>query len=191
MASFINIELLSNASFAFSFILVWIIMYALLSFTKFLEAQNSLRGLLAAVVAILVLLAPPVLVVVQLIVPWFALLFIFISFVLLGLMMFGIDKDQIKKYVSASSDGGNNTVQLWVIIVSLIIFVSALGLVFFTPQSADATDTTETVIAEDGTVTTVGSRGPGAVEAIFFHPKVLGMLFIMLLATFACVQLAK
>ncbi|HLP79397.1 MAG TPA: hypothetical protein VK158_02080 [Acidobacteriota bacterium] len=189
MATFLDIGLVSKASFIFAFILVWCIVYAVLSYSKTFEAKENIRALIALMVALLTMLSPPIVKIVSIIAPWFSLGFVFIFFLLVGIMMFGIDKNTVAEWVKGSGSG--LTIRYWIIIVSAIILVGALGAVFF---SGDPTAGTQTNIsASEGTTTdgSVGSVGAGALMATIFHPKMLGAIFVMLLALFTVLQLAK
>ena len=198
-STFIDVGLITGAQFVFSFILVWIFTYVILGFTKLFEAQQNLRGLIALMAALLTLASPKVLSVVSLVVPWFSIIFILITFILLGLMIFGIPMSSITKMVADKE----NPVTNFVIIVFVIIFVAGLGFVFFsgggnTPAATTTTTTadgavivTEATTTGTGTGSNVGGTGAGALMATLFHPKVLGAIFVMLLGLFTVLLLVK
>jgi len=187
--TFIDVSLITGAQFIFSFVLVWIIVYAVLGFTKLFDTQQHLRGLLAIMAALLTLASPKVLTVVSLIVPWFSILFIFITMLLLGIMIFGVKGETISKWVEEK----DNAVVNFVIIIAGIIFVAGLGYVFFSGSPADQSGSIGVNVTSSGTVATgnVGGTGPNALLATLFHPKVLGAIFVLLLGLFTILLLVK
>lgn len=195
--TFIDVSLLTGAQFVFSFVLVWIIVYVILGITKIFENQKHLQGLLAIFIALLTLTSPKVLAVVSLVVPWFAIMFVFITLVMLGIMIFGVEMKQITAYITDKE----NPVMHFVMIISVIIVIGGLGAVFFSGDqpavngsTTVATQTgTQTVITSSGTTTsgTVAAVGPGALLATLFHPKLLGAMFVLLLGLFTVLMLVK
>lgn len=195
--TFIDVSLLTGTQFIFSFVLVWIIVYVVLGITKIFESQKHLQGLLAVFIALLTLTSPKVLAVVSLIVPWFAIMFVFITLVMLGIMIFGVKMDDITKYIMDKE----NPIQNFVIIIAVIILLGGVGAVFFsgTPSANQGTTVlqtntgTQTVITSSGTTTTgdVGGVGAGALLATLFHPKLLGAIFVLLLGLFTVLLLVK
>jgi hypothetical protein len=190
MATFLDITILGRLSLLFTFVLIWVLTYALLSMVDLFKSQQNLKGLIAVCIAVITLFFPPILRVIEIIIPWFSLMFIFLIFVLLFFMLFGVKLDDIKK---ATWDGDNSTtVRNWILVVSAMILLGGLGYVFFTdtPSQVDGQSSTSgNQISVDGTG--VGGRGVGALESTFFHPKVLGLIIVMLMGVFAVLLLTK
>lgn len=192
MATFLDIGILSQAQLVFAFVLVWVMTYSILSYTKAFNLDNHLRALIAIFVALITLISPQVLQVITIIVPWFVLMFIFITFVLLAIMIFGVSNKDIADMMAKGAEGSGNTIRYWIIIIGSIILIAALGYVFFQDeggvgQTQTTIDPATGVVAEGD----VGTQGQGALFATLFHPRVLGLVFVMLLGLFAVLQLAR
>ncbi len=190
MSTFLDISLLVGFAPIFGFILVWVLVYGVLTFSKVLDLAQHMRAIIALMIAIITLFIPQVMQTLIFIVPWFTVMFIFIIFILIALMAFGTTKADIAKAVWAS-EGSGAVVRNTVIIISFIILASALGVVFFggdAPMINTATNATATTSVEPSEV---GDVGPGALLATIFHPKLLGVIFLMLISLFAVLQLAK
>ncbi len=186
----IDISVIGIFAPIFGFILVWALVYGLLSFSKTIELPQHIRALIAVMMAILTLFIPQVMTALVLAVPWFTLMFVFIIFVLIGIMAFGVSKDDITKAVMG--DGAGIAVRNGVIIVSFIILAGTLGFVFF--GEGQFFEETPTNVSTTGSVLSdgdVGDVGAGALFATIFHPKMLGVIFLMLISLFAVLQLAK
>ena len=201
MATFLDVTLLSNVSVIFGFLLVWTLVYGVLSFSKAFELQQHIRALVALLAAFLTLFIPAILQVIMIIVPWFTLMLIFIVFVVITLMAVGITKENIASAMW-SSTGNGLAARNAIIIVGFIIVGAALGQAFFEGDGAlvDVGTTSEVAATEnaqgtpDGQVLQtgeVGSTGQGALLATIFHPRMLGAIFVMLISLFAVLQLAK
>lgn len=200
MASFLDIGILQSLDTLFAFLLVWIITYGILTYSKIFKLELNARALIAVVIAVLTLTAPRILDIIVMITPWFSLGFIFITFVLLGLMALGISSEQISKYING--DGVASTARYWVIILGAVILLASLGLTYFSGDPGEINEEGASSgqsgslnanfdPATGTTVGDVGGTGQNEVVATIFHPKMLGMLFIMLLAVFTVLQLAK
>ncbi|MFT4311978.1 MAG: hypothetical protein ACMXYF_02010 [Candidatus Woesearchaeota archaeon] len=190
---------MSRSQTVFAFILVWCIVYGILSFTNIFELDKGVKALIAVIMALITLIAPPVLQIISFIVPWFTLMFLFIFLVMLALMMLGAKESDFASMIKPK-DGETSVIKSWIIIISAIIFVAAIGFVFFQPQvdvdgnAIPSQDATVTPIIDPQTgvvIGDVGDQGASALFATLFHPKVLGMLFILILGLFAVLLLTK
>ncbi len=189
-ATFLDIGILTNFQFVFSFVLVWCLVFAILGFTEIFKTAKHLQALISIMVALLTLLSPKLLQVISLIVPWFSILFIFVTLILLGIMMFGIDIKTIAGYVKS----GDSSIVQQIVVISFIILIAGLGFVFFSGDATSPNSSTQTNISMVGGTTASGaidSIGPGALMATLFHPKLLGAIFVLLLGLFTVLLLVK
>lgn len=173
---FQGFEVLGFFSYLFPFLLVLFILYAILAKTQILSENNSLNAIVALVFAVLLVVSKSALVVVNTMIPWFVLLIIFVLFLLMIVKTFGYDDNAIKEAVS-----GRGYIMTTLIIVALIIFVGALASVF----GQDLLNR-DTGIDENG-VNQTGQSSDFETNLwdTLFHPKVLGLIVIVLVSTFA------
>jgi hypothetical protein len=124
-------------------------------------------------------------------VPWIILMVVLIFFMIMTFMFFGVKEGDIAK----SALGKQKQIIYWVVIIFIVIFLASISKVMF---AGGGQTTTTTVTETTGTGTGIavnesqaGTVGQAAFWATLFHPKVLGAVFILLLAVFAVMLLAK
>lgn len=183
MATVLDVGLLSKFSFLFSMLLIIVLVYGILEYTKIFGDRQGLHILVAFLLGVLLLLFPSVNKVISLITPWFVLLFIFLLLMVIAYKMLGATDADIKDAMVT-----NKSIIYWIMIFSVIILLGGLGVVFFTGNE----NGTGTNISSSGVSTSgdVGSTGTGALFATIFHPKVLGLIFLMLIGVFTITTLS-
>src|SRR3989338_3861325 len=177
MATFLDLGLLQSFSAVFTWLLVFVLIFGILSFTKLFGEGAGLHAIIAFSIASLTMFSPTLIKLVGNMAPWFVVIFLFILFLLLGYKMFGITDTDITDTVKKTG-----AIKWTVFIVGLIIFIASLsnaygpGLLPTTVPQPSA----ETAVTETGEVapSTATSDFGTNVAAVFFHPKVIGMLFI-------------
>jgi hypothetical protein len=200
MVAFLDIGLLGYFRVIFTMILIFVIIYGLLTWTKpFGDSGNGLYALIAVAFAVLSITSTSVLTLVTFMTPWFFVVIFVGFFILFMLMIFGLkDKDL--------SAGKTPQLRTWVIIITIVILVFGLG-------SAFGQKTLEQGSGTSGTTTTsttsnvsglggVGGTGIGTTNATgtpestasgsyqsntlntLVNPQVLGFIAIMLIAVF-------
>ncbi|MBI1969997.1 hypothetical protein HYS48_04855 [Candidatus Woesearchaeota archaeon] len=169
--------LLGKFTLIFSFVLVVVVIYGILSFTKAFGDNKMVQGLLALLFGLFVLIMPGMSEVISLFIPWITLLLIILIFLLLFFKLFGAtDKDFMA--VLGEYKG---------IVWTIISFVLLIGLWAVTqvyygyyqetpPGEAGAVEQAVSAQEEGNITKTFG--------AVFFHPKVLGVVFILLFSVF-------
>ncbi len=187
MPTFLDIGLLNYVQVLFPFILVWVVVYSILQWREVLGKNQSLHAIIALVLAIMTALSKPVVALIQYMAPWFAMLLIFSLFIILFLKFFGVSDSAIKDAFEKSDDARFLT--YWIIVISVIVFAGAVGKVFFAGESVYVGGQTGTVLQSvaSGNASYLGvatASGEANFAATLFHPKVLGMLFIMVVAAF-------
>lgn len=191
MATPLDVGLLSKFSIIFSMLFIFVVVYSVLSMTKLLGKNNGVNSIVALVTALMLLFAPNVAEVINIMIPWFILLLIFILMVYLLFRFMGASESDLTKVLKEYK------AILWVIIViSVIIFLAALGKVFFSSETSDQNNfgnDNRPTIGKNGTIVPgdiAGPPGEATFWATFFHKKVLGMIFVLLIGMFALITLA-
>ncbi len=179
MATPLDIGVLKQFSGIFPFLLILVLTYGILSMTEWFKEKKGLAALIALIAAIMTLFSPIAIKTVNMMAPWFVILLIFMFLFILAFMMFGYGQKDITEFVTKGEYG----VGSWVMALMLLIGVGSLV----------------TVINEErGFSALTGSNASAnmtAVEAGFwqtvFHPKILGMILVLLIAYFTVRQMTK
>ena len=204
MATFLDISGLSFFSSIFTFLLIFVAVYALLSWGKVLGSNNGIHSIMAAAVAVLFMFSKDAIEFVNFVVPWFVIMFIVILLMLMAYSMFNPGSNVFDILVGS---GRHTTVVYWIITISVIIILLGLGNTYGQKAGPYLDKNGEAITVSDyGNDTNVISgvaenfRGEGLVStgdwrtnigATLFHPRILGIIFILLLATFTILFLAK
>ncbi len=171
MATFIDITALQNFSHIFVFLYVWLGVYGILLYTKFLGQNKFLPILISMMLGLFVLFSDLAVRVILKTVPWIVALFIFIFLTTIATQSFGGTGN-------ASTFGGLNYVLL--VIVAIAVIVGALA------------EIRQTVgVPGDNETSTDFDRDFTKTSTIFFHPSFLGMMFLLAIAIFTIALLAS
>lgn len=174
MATPLDLGALAAFDKVFTFILVGVLVYAFLSKTEYFKDERRVfAAIISLVVGILTLTSGLAIQTVNLMAPWFVLLIIFAMFMMLAFMMFGFSLDDIKKFIESGNFGVGN----WIMWIVVIIGIGSL--VYVWDQQAGFGELTEGNV----TVEKVESQEYGFWQTLF-HPKILGMALVMLVAFF-------
>ncbi len=165
MATFLDISGLQQFSTFFVFIFVWLAVYAILVYSKVLGNNKIIHVIIGLVIGLLVLFSPIATGTVEYIAPWFAVVFIFVIFVTMALKLFG-------------ASGMESLGSLRILTFVVIILIMVVGALSYIRQEV-------TVPGDDGT-----SVDYSKTTTILFHPKILGIIFIMIIAIFTIVLMA-
>lgn len=191
MASPLDITLIRQFDFIFPFLLVFAFVYAGLSFMNAFKGNKALHAIVALVLAFMTLFSPLAVRTITLMSPMFVIFMIFLFFGLMIFMTLGPKETDVVKVLSMKE---NQFAWWWILAIVLLIgfgaFFKALAESGGVPGYSGGGTTT--------TTTTTGgtpSVGAGAQEeqfyATLFHPKVLGLIFVMLLGLFTINRLAS
>lgn len=186
----LDLSLLVRFTPAFVFLLALVLVYALLAHTKPVGDQKAIYAIVAVVIAIFIALYKPALAMVQFLAPWFTVIFIFIIFILISYKLFGASDSDIHSVIT-----GHSGIQWTVGIIAILVGLGALSAAFGQQNlegtvPGAATDTGDTItFATDGSVAQPAGTGTGKfqtnLERTFYHPKTLGILFILFLSALA------
>lgn len=183
MATPLDISALKQFSGVFSFLFVLVLVYAILSQTAWFKEKHGMAAMIALIAAFMTLFSSIAMKTINLMAPWFVLFVIFMILFILAFMIFGYSQKDITDFVS----GGEFGVGMWVMAIMIIIGVGSLVAVI--NEEVGFKGLTE------GNVSMYGDSVPTSQEyglwQTVFHPKILGMVLIMLIAFFAVRQISK
>lgn len=168
MATILDVGLIKYFVPVFTFVFVWLIMFMLLSKVKIFGDNKNLNSFFSFIVAVLFMFVGPAWKIVSIMTPWFVVLFILIIFMLLIFMVLGVESSKI---IETAWD---NAALFWVLFfVGLAIFGYALSQMYGEEiQSVYGGE-------EEGE----GATGlAGDIFKIIFHPKILGIVLILVIA---------
>ncbi|MBW3015370.1 hypothetical protein KY330_03045 [Candidatus Woesearchaeota archaeon] len=171
MATFLDLGLLQHFSNLFPIMLVFVIVYAFLDKIKWPTDNKALNAMIALVIAGVLIVSPKTTSIIEFMAPWFVIGLVFLIFLFLLFMLFGVKEADFLVAVKKKE------VYWTVIVISLIILIAAAGKTFFSS-------------VPEGT--TVGGTLVGQAEGVgevafwetIFHPKVLGVIFVLVVALF-------
>ncbi|MFH1439670.1 MAG: hypothetical protein ABIG89_03830 [Candidatus Woesearchaeota archaeon] len=189
-----DVSMLAHFSPIFIFILIFAFLYGAMIKTKVLGDNKIIIGIISLVVSLIFILIAPLTKIVLIIAPWFTALFIFLIFSIVVFKLFGASDDDISTVIK-----NHSTLHWTLIIICIIIAVGAIAAVFGqqsleTGYGSGASSSTVS-IDETGDVIVVG--GPGQqyqgqttagtsfsnnLAATLYHPKTLGLIFILIIA---------
>ena len=178
MATVLDLSLLKSFDIIFPVLLVFAIVFAILQKTKALGESLQINAIVAVAIAFMVLLSDTLVKVLNFMIPWFTVIIIFFILVLLIFQVFGASETDIRGAL------GDKTLQWTLIGVGIVLLVASLGTVLgqsFTDAAFD--ESGNVTITDDGGVAQKDFMG--SARATLFHPKVLGMVIIFLIAIFA------
>lgn len=184
MATLIDVGLIEGILPIFSLIFIWVGVYAVLQKTNFLTESKSIHSIFATVVAIIVLATPELLKAILIMIPWFVVILVFLMLMILVYRFLGIGEGDIATVAKDS------TTVYWVLIISVIIFIAALSNVFG-QNLLEQNDAQVIPINEGNQTSTATGNFDENVNATFFHPKFLGALFVLLVAVFTILTMAR
>jgi len=184
MATFLDIGLAQHFSVIFPVLLVFVLVFALLEKSKLLGANKGLHSLIAVCIAIMMLFVPGLTMVINVMAPWFVMIFLLIIFFLLLLMTLGTKWEKVVEVASKW-----DTIHWFLLVISLVIFIGALATVYgksLLPYSEVPGQTTN---ASVDTTTDTGDFNQN-VGRVIFHPKTIGLVFVLMVGSLAIRLLA-
>ena len=180
MASVLDLGLIGQFSDIFSLIFIFLIVYSVLEVTKILGQNRGVHSLVALMIALVSAINPNVLSVISNLSPWFVLLIVFILFMMLSATFAGFSQDNVLEAL-----GGKPGAAFWIILVSILILAMVLGNVFGQTFLQGFSGGNETSVNGNGDGSAGGGSFQNNLSNTLFHPKVLGLLLIFLIASFA------
>jgi len=167
MATLLDVGILNFFQPVFTFLLVFAIVYGILIKAKpFGEEHTGLYAIIAAMLGFLVFFVPGVNEIITIVAPLFIALVIFGFLALLAMMLFGAKEEH---FLSALKE---SPIIMWVFFIAgIFIIIFAFSQVYGEDISGDVQEGDEFV--------------QNSVRDILFHPKLLGVIFLLIAASFA------
>lgn len=185
MATFLDITGIEKFSVIFPFLLVFVVVYGILEATGvFGKDKQGMHSLVAFVLAMIAVISPGFVDVIKTSVPWFVILVIFIFMSLLSFRVFGTTNADVLGVLK-----GNRTITSWIVAISIIILIYSVSQVY--GQQLLNKDNTDTGNVTTGDGSTGSNNFSDNVGNTLFHPKILGMMLLFLVATFSVMFLTK
>ena len=153
MATFLDIGILESFLPLFSFIFIWLILYAILQKSKLLGGKVVLDLVIGLIIALVAMFSGSTLEFVNTLIPWFVMLAI------AAILVVFVSSSFLKEGVADVPP-----LKIIVMVLSLVIIVWSITVIFgpvFNPYSAGANSEWETL-------------------RTLFHPRVLGAIFILI-----------
>ena len=161
----LDVSVLSYFTPVFIFLAVWVMFYAVLQKTQILGKNQGLSALLSFCIAFLFIITATASKLVEILLPWLGILVVIAMAAILLFMFMGVSGETIAKTI-----GGN----AWTIVIVLIILLVIALTQVFGPSIKELTQES----AEEGDfMKSIGS--------ILFHPSILGMFLILVIASLA------
>ncbi|MBW2970337.1 hypothetical protein KY309_02410 [Candidatus Woesearchaeota archaeon] len=183
MATPLDVSALKQFGGVFSFLFVLVLVYAILSQTAWFKEKQGMAALIALTAAFMTLFSTIAMKTINMMAPWFVLFVIFVILFILVFMIFGYSQKDVTEFVTSGEFG----VGMWVMAVMIIIGVGSLVAVVNEEVGFKA--------LTEGNVSVAGEELPASQEYGFwqtvFHPKILGMVLILLISYFAVRQISK
>ncbi|RME54180.1 hypothetical protein D6777_04610 [Candidatus Woesearchaeota archaeon] len=166
MATILDIGILNYFVPAFVFLLIYGIVLAILEKTKIFGDNKAINQILAFSVGVLFILTPDLVGVIRIITPWFTIMWIFIFLIIAIFLFVGISQGDVAKAFREKT-------LIWIIVVI------SIGIFIFALTQAYGTQIHSIYAGENATEQSGLNQ---AIGQILFHPRVLGMLFLLVVA---------
>lgn len=168
MVTVLDVSLLQHFEFVFPFLFIVTAVFAILIKMKMFDQNKTWAALIAFSLAIMASFSPIVVTAINIMAPWIILLIVFIILALLAITALGPTHDDIMGVIK------NEDFEFisWV----LVGIIAVIGFGSFAKAVADAGGFGEAGVA--------ASQQEAAFYATVLHPKVLGLILIMLIAFF-------
>jgi hypothetical protein len=206
MATFLELGIFKHFAGVFTFLLVYVLIFALLEFGKPFGRDKENKGLhaiIALAFAALSVMSSSIVRMVSFMIPWFLIAFLVVFFILFVVRMFGTSEEKIKLA------GTSTEVRVWTIIIAIVILIFAFGTAFGQEQLERGTgeeggddlppvegtgDIEGEELSEGGQLgspeaTSTADYGKNVINTIV-NPKVLGLILLLIIAVFAIFLLA-
>ena len=191
MVTFLELGVLNYFSIIFPALLVWVIVFAILEKTKILGESRSVHAIAATVAAFLVMLSEDITAIITFGAPWFVLVFVFLVLLLLIYRFMGASEADLAKVITT-----DRPIQWFIFAIGAIIIIASISHIYGQRLLAQAEE-----YAEGENITVAEARekiaeGEGLtyrseLYKTFFNPKVLGLIFIFLVAVFTIALLTR
>lgn len=170
----VDISLLGILSPILVFGLVWAIIYAVLEKTQYLKGSTNLHSFVAFVIALLFLIVPNASKVIVKATPWLTVLIVIITILFSMFLFLGWTEESFKDFL------GEGVIFWSVFLIVVIILLTSLTQVFGPIAGPFGAEGESALESPEGVERSIG----GEVRASLFHPRFLGAIFLLLVASF-------
>ena len=184
MATFLDIELLRNFQVIFPFLLVFCITYGVIAYTKIFGENKGLQAMIAIIFAFMSLFSDIVTETINTSAPWFVLLLIFTVFLLMGFMVLGVKEADV---MSLLKNPEYSFINWWIAAIVIIIIIGSLSHTLAQKKGGYPPFIEDGNFTEDDGV----SKQESDFWQTIFHPKVLGLLALLIIAFFTISKLTS
>ncbi|MBI2666801.1 hypothetical protein HYX13_04270 [Candidatus Woesearchaeota archaeon] len=184
MATLLDIGLVQYFSVVFPFLFIVAVVYALLHKTKVVGDSVTFNAVISVVTAFAVVLSDSAVKLINFIIPWFAVVVVFLVLLLLVFQTMGLKEDQLPNVVK------DKTVYWTLIGIAFVIIIAGFANVFGQSALEAQQSVGETTVTTTDGVTTTTPAFEQNIYAILFHPKILGMMILFTIAIFAVALLS-
>lgn len=179
MATPLDITALKQFSGIFPFLLTVVLVYAILSMTAWFKEKKTWAAMIAIIMGFMTLLSPIAIKSINLMAPWFVLFVVFAILFVLAFMLFGYEQKDITSFVTSGEYG----IGTWVMAIMLIIGIGSV--VFVVNEEQGFGQLTA------GNQTAAKASNEFGFWQTLFHPKLLGMALVLLIAFFTIKYMTK
>ena len=180
MATFLEVGILNYFSIIFPALLVFVIIFAILEKTKLLGENKSMHAIVA-------MISTDIAAVINFGAPWFIMVFVFLTLMLLIYRFMGASEADL------AAAAKEKTVAWTIFAISIIIVISSISHVY--GQKLLERSTGEADLATGEGVERAAAAGEDTFRSelfdALFNPKVLGLMFIFLVAVFTVSLLTR
>lgn len=171
MATFLEaFGVLQNFSAVFTFLFVFALFYGILSYKKFLGGNNAMNAIVSFVIAILFVLSDTAVKVFEYAAPWFVIIIVFVMMLMLFFMFIGATEGDIADVLKT-----HTSIVIFGFAFVVIILLFSVGQVYKDSGTENLSDTS------------FAAKVGGIVQ----HPKILGVIAILMIAVWAIRLLAE
>lgn len=184
MATVLDVTLFDFFSPALLFILVYATTYAILEKLNFFGENKGIHAIISFAISLLFLFSGAARSVLEFALPWYLILGFVGLNILIIMGLFGAGEKEFKAALSSDS-----RIITWTIVLSVVILIFALSNAIG-QFALEKTQDNQTII-EDTEETTATDSFTKNLYRTLFHPKVLGMLALLLIAMFTILFLTS
>jgi hypothetical protein len=162
-----------------------VVIYAILEKTKMLGENRSLHAIIAIAAAFLVILSKDILSIINFGAPWFVMVFVFLTLLLLIYRFFGASEADLTKVIK------DKTVVWTILAIGLIIVIASISHVYGQKLLEKSSGEPGVTVEGQANVTTEGRSFQSEMYSTIFNPKILGLLLVFLIAVFSISLLTR
>jgi hypothetical protein len=197
MASPISTSLLENFSVVFTFLLIFALSYGALEVSKVFKDKKNIQATIAIAITFIAIINSSFVRIVNMILPWAALILVFFFFLFFILQFMGVGQADILKAMGGDNFNGRQ-VFWWVFAALIFLLIWALGSSMGQDYLEDGTGVNGSVkvsevgneLADNYDDTATDSWGNN-IGGIIFNKHVLGLFFLILIGVFAIANLTR